>query len=202
MTPPAGILAAGLFFAAAGLVATLLSGSARPPGRRPFPEILAQMALTIACGAGGAFAASRALPPDRILVAAAVMASLAAAVYAGATGRALSFYAVLVPLAAVSVAAALDAAWPTLGYGVVAALPFGISAALCPRPAALSDTLLCGLTGVTLGLMPAFFVLFMACLTAIGVARWKHLPASAVRFAPYVAAFTLIGILTSFALVV
>lgn len=202
MTAPAGVLIAGVFFASAGFVATMLGDRGKTVGPSPLGHQAVRMVLTVACGAAGAFAASRGLAVDRIVVAAAVLASLAAAIYAGATGRPASFYAALVPLLVVGFSAAFDSAWQAIGYGFLAALPFGISAALYPRPSALSDALFCGLTGATLGLIPAFFVLFCACLVAVGIASWKHRPASSVRFAPYVAAFTLVGILTNLTLAV
>jgi len=202
VTAPAGVLIAGVFFASAGFVATMLGDRGKTVGPSPLGHQAVRMMLTVACGAAGAFAASRGLAVDRIVVAAAVLASLAAAIYAGATGRPASFYAALVPLLVVGFSAAFDSAWQAIGYGFLAALPFGISAALYPRPSSLSDALFCGLTGATLGLIPAFFVLFCACLVAVGIASWKHRPASSVRFAPYVAAFTLVGILTNLTLAV
>lgn len=202
MTAPVGILIAGLFFAAAGFVATMLGDGEKAPGPQPLAHAALRMMLTVGCGAAGSFAVSRGFAVDRIVVVAAVLASLAAAIYAGATGRPPSFYAALVPLLVVALSAAFDSAWPAIGYGVLAALPFGISALLYPRPSSLCDALFCGLAGATLGLIPAFFVLFGASLAAIGIAAWKHRPASSVRFAPYVAAFTLVGILTNLTLAV
>ncbi len=196
MTAPAGILIAALFFAAAGFVATML-GDGNVTGRRPLAQAAAQMFVVIACGAAGAFAAGRAVPVDRMIVAAAVMASLAATIYAGASGRSPSLYAALVPLIVVAIAALFDGSWMSLVSGIVAAIPFGISAVLYPRPSSIPDALLCALAGATLGLMPAFVVLFVASLATLGVASWKRCPATAVRFAPYVAGFTLVGILAN-----
>ncbi|MBC5799122.1 MAG: hypothetical protein GIW94_03965 [Candidatus Eremiobacteraeota bacterium] len=202
MTASTGILIAGLFFAAAGFAGTLFGSGEKRPGPQPLAQAAVRMGLTIVCGAAGAFAASRALPVDRIVVAAAVMASLSAAVYAGAVGRPASFYAVLVPLVVVGLSATLDSAWMALVSGIVAAIPFGISAALFPRSSSVPDALFCALAGATLGLMPAFFVLFGASLATVGVAAWKRRPASTVRFAPYVAAFTLIALLGNLSLAV
>lgn len=199
---PTGILIAGLFFAAAGFAGTLFGGGEKRLGPKPLAHAAVRMGLTILCGVAGAFAASRALPVDRIVVAAAVMASLAAAVYAGAASRPASFYAVLVPLLVVGLSAMLDSAWMPLISGVVAAIPFGISALLFPRPSSVPDALFCALAGATLGLGPAFFVLFGASLVSVGVAAWKRRPASTVRFAPYVAAFTLVALLGNLSLAI
>jgi hypothetical protein len=158
------------------------------------------MGLSLVCGFAGAFAASRGLHLTQMTVAGAVIASLAAAVFAGAVGRTPSVAVALVPLGFVCFSAALDGSWSPILAALLAAVPFGICAICFPRPSGRGDALFSAVTGATLGLVPAVFILFVAALAAIVFGRATKATAATLQFAPYVAALTLVGVLTNLAL--
>jgi hypothetical protein len=161
------------------------------------------MCVTLGCAAIGGFAATRGLTPEQTFVSAIVVASLAAAITSknASITRALGLIAVSVTV--VVVAAAFDSMWPAVLSAVFAGLPFLITAPFVPdRHASLLSAAVAALAGASIGITSAYFVLFVACLCAL---VWKNAgrrPFATLQLAPYIAAFTLVGILLNMSILI
>ena len=154
------------------------------------------MAVTLGCAVIGGFAATRGLTLEQTVVSAVVVAGLAAAITSrqSSTTRALALIAVSVSI--VIGAAAYNAMWPAIVSAMLAGLPFLLSALFVPdRRAGLLSAAVATLAGASIGITSAFFVLLVACLCALVWTRVGRNSAATLPLAPYIATFTLVGIL-------
>jgi hypothetical protein len=201
------IAIAGAAFAAGTFLSTSLLGeTARfdktaPFGERnglspPWVRSFARMALCLMSGLGGAFAIARGWSFIQLVVAGVMVCSLAGASYAGTGAGRRSNYAAVTSLVFVGVVSAFAADWSSLLAGVLAAVPFALGALLFPRPAALTDILFSALAGLSLGLLPAVFVLFVAAAAVMGFLRLRPATkAKAVAFAPFIAGANFVAVI-------
>lgn len=154
------------------------------------------MCATLGCGAIGAFTATRGLTLEQSAISAVAVAGLAAAITSKRSATPRTLVVLAAAAFAVILAAALDSMWPAVLSAALAGLPFLFVAAFVPerRASLLSATVAC-LAGASIGITSAFFVLLAACLCALAWRNVNRRSLSTLQLAPYIAAFTLFGIL-------
>ena len=198
MTGPGAALTIAIAGAAFGIAALAATTYANPAHRFRFRPL----AATLVAASVGAFGASRALTPEQLAACALVTCAFAIAFTCAQRGiGSRAFIAVAVALAVVAFAIALDGLWLPLVAGIVASLPFGLTALMTKhRERPLFDAMLAALAGLTLGFVSAYLVLFVACLTAVGFGKIRRVALADIEFAPAISAFGAAGLLINVSL--
>jgi len=155
------------------------------------------LCVTIGSAAIGSFAESRDLSLLQAVASALVVTALAGAICADrAAPGALVLYVCTVPVGFVIFSAALDSMWPAVFSALLAAVPFLLTALLvADRSASLLNAAVAAIAGASIGASSAFFVLCAASICALAFAKIGRHSLAKLRLAPYIAAFTLLGIL-------
>ena len=193
--PAFAISIAGAAFGIAALAATTYAHPNHRFGLRP-------LAATLVAASVGAFGASRGLNPEQLAASALVTCAFAIAFARGERGiGSRAFIAVAVALGIVAATIALDGLWLPLAAGVVASLPFGLTALMTEhRERPLFDAMLAALAGLTLGFVSAYLVLFVACLAAVVAGKFRRVATADIEFAPAISAFGAAGLLINVSL--
>jgi hypothetical protein len=197
----AAVALTGLLYGVAAFALSLAIGDVRLALARRTQTLdafrIKLMCVTLSSIAVGCFTATRGLTLPQTAATALIVAALAATISAPRTAsRELLLAISTIPVGFVVFAAALDAMWPAVFSALFAALPFLVTAAfVADRNASFQDAAIAALAGVSIGITSAFLVLFVALLCALVWSRAGRGSIAPLRLAPYIAAFTLVGIL-------
>ncbi len=191
----------GVLYAVAAFSVSIAVGPADLRGSRAFEKIDAArfklMCVTLGSAAIGCFAQTRELTLLQSAASALIVAALAGAIAAErpALGS-LVLYVSAIPLGFVVFSAALDSMWPAILSALLTGAPFLLTAFLiADRGATLLSAAVAALAGASIGVTSAFFVLCAACICALAFAKLRGRSSARPEFAPYIAGFTLFGIL-------